>query len=102
MNVDLPAPLGPIKPTHSPALTSRSRPCNAAASPKCLVTPRARITWVFAIAVGWGEAGRMEETRLMAETAIEGDAGEPTQDGGCIRLMANGPLVKRGSLPIVR
>src|SRR4029079_12508821 len=42
MVVDLPAPLGPRRPTHVPAGTSRSSPSTAVIGPKRLVTPRIR------------------------------------------------------------
>ena len=38
--VDLPAPLGPSRPTHVPSGTSRSRWSTAVSSPKRLTTPR--------------------------------------------------------------
>src|SRR3954453_17601485 len=41
--VDLPAPVGPSRPTHVPAGTSRSRPSTAVMRPKRLTTPRRRM-----------------------------------------------------------
>src|SRR5215211_4125733 len=41
--VDLPAPLGPSRPTHVPYGRSRSRPSTAVIAPKRLTTPRRRI-----------------------------------------------------------
>src|SRR3954463_2413022 len=41
--VDLPAPLGPSRPTHVPAGTSRSRPSTAVIAPKRFTTPRSRM-----------------------------------------------------------
>ena len=41
--VDLPAPLGPSRPTHVPSGTSRSRPSTAVIAPKRLTTPRRRM-----------------------------------------------------------
>ena len=38
--VDLPAPLGPSRPTHAPNGTSRSRPSTAVMEPKRLTNPR--------------------------------------------------------------
>src|SRR5690348_14538175 len=41
--VDLPAPLGPSRPTQVPAGRSRSRPSTAVIGPKRLTTPRSRM-----------------------------------------------------------
>src|SRR2546423_672695 len=41
--VDLPAPLGPSRPTHVPNWTSRSRPSTAASDPNRLTNPRSLI-----------------------------------------------------------
>ena len=41
--VDLPAPLGPSRPTHVPSGTSRSRWSTAVSAPKRLTTPRRRM-----------------------------------------------------------
>src|SRR2546426_6179005 len=43
MVVDLPAPLGPSSPKHTPLCTSRSRPSTATMSPKRLTTLRSEI-----------------------------------------------------------
>jgi hypothetical protein len=39
INVDLPAPLWPTKPTHSPTPTTKSTPTNARTAPKLFSTP---------------------------------------------------------------
>src|SRR5689334_18757758 len=39
-SVDLPAPLWPTSPRHSPAATSKSTPSRARTAPKCFSTPR--------------------------------------------------------------
>src|SRR5689334_16108804 len=42
IRVDLPAPLWPTSPTHSPAPTARSTPSSARTAPKCFSTPSSR------------------------------------------------------------
>src|SRR6516165_1779611 len=39
INVDLPAPLCPTSPTHSPVSTAKSTPARARTAPKCFSTP---------------------------------------------------------------
>src|SRR3569623_3838940 len=39
ISVDLPAPLRPTRPMHSPALTARVAPSSARTAPKCFSTP---------------------------------------------------------------
>ena len=39
ISVDLPAPLWPTRPTHSPAATRKSTPSSARTAPKCFSTP---------------------------------------------------------------
>src|SRR5689334_24441966 len=39
ISVDLPAPLWPTKPTHSPRSTTKSTPSSARTAPKCFSTP---------------------------------------------------------------
>src|SRR5258708_17698332 len=39
ISVDLPAPLWPTSPTHSPTLTGKSTPASARTAPKCFSTP---------------------------------------------------------------
>src|ERR1700730_10896472 len=51
MKVVLPAPLGPISPTSSPASISRSTPATARTPPKLTDTPRARKTEVIVVSL---------------------------------------------------
>src|SRR6185437_4086900 len=49
IKVVLPAPFGPIRPTSSPASSSRSTPATARTPPKLTDTPRARKTEVIVV-----------------------------------------------------
>src|SRR5256885_16331979 len=51
ISVDLPAPLWPTRPTHSPALTARSTPSSARTAPKCFSTPSSFTIFVPASAI---------------------------------------------------
>src|SRR3954451_22961833 len=72
--VDLPAPLGPSRPTHVPSGTSRSRWSTAVSGPKRLTTPRMRSAGTPASLGGGVERAargggdeRLEQRQLLAE-----------------------------------
>ena len=56
--VDLPAPLGPSRPTHVPNGTSRSRPSTAVSEPNRLTNPRSLIADSSAAGAAISSAGR--------------------------------------------
>src|SRR5580704_15848254 len=51
ISVDLPAPLWPTSPTHSPPSTAKSTPSSARTAPKCFSTPSSLTMFVRASAI---------------------------------------------------
>src|SRR3954462_15253966 len=51
ISVDLPAPLWPTSPTHSPASTAKSTPSSARTAPKCFSTPSSLTMFARASAI---------------------------------------------------
>src|SRR4051794_5603348 len=51
INVDLPAPLWPTSPTHSPPSTAKSTPSSARTAPKCFSTPSSLTMFARASAI---------------------------------------------------
>src|SRR5438270_13699463 len=83
--VDLPAPLGPSRPTHAPKGTSRSRPSTAVSAPKRLTTPRRRIAgWWF---IGTPTLDRAGVPRSSPRALLDGrDLRLAGQAGGLAQL----------------
>src|SRR5258707_10835033 len=54
INVDLPAPLWPTRPTHSPEATAKSTPSSAWTAPKCFSTPSSSTMLGLASAITGG------------------------------------------------
>src|SRR3954470_970898 len=64
MVVDLPAPLGPKKPSTSPLATLRSMPATAAIEPKFLISPDISIMALEAVCDTRWRAGSLRKSAL--------------------------------------
>src|SRR5690349_9750512 len=87
MSVDLPAPLCPTSPTHSPAPTWKSTPLRARTAPKCFSAPFSRTISVFALSM-------LNDTRLAMRTAMHPllslDVGLDRRDSLFLRVFVRG------------
>src|SRR5215813_13739807 len=86
ISVDLPAPLWPTRPTHSPAATAKSTPSSARTAPKCFSTPSS-LTMMLSPASAI--AGIAQPARMMQARNARGNllhVGLDRRDGVVLRV----------------
>src|SRR5271155_881668 len=71
MSVDLPAPLWPTTPTHSPAAISRLTPSRARTAPKDFSTPSSLTRAAPAVAMGRSVLGVRARNRCLLHVGLD-------------------------------
>src|SRR5215468_5000939 len=104
ISVDLPAPLWPTSPTHSPAATVKSTPSSARTAPKCFSTPSS-LTIESAPASAITVAPGRSRCRGRVPAARSLHVGFDRRDGVVLRVFVAGDAalldVRQGRLEII-